>query len=367
MTDPVLSWLWLAWVLGDAPAHGGELLALYGSAGAIWHARTGEDLSPFLGEKQLERLHCDTCSPEDFAPLAARCGAIGARILPWDDPAYPAAIAALPDPPVVLYCTGDTAALNDQIFVGMVGSRRPSEYGVEAARIIGEGLAAAGAVLVSGLADGLDSAAHMAALHENARTVGILGTGIDKTYPASNRGLRGRIEACGGAVISEYPPGTGSFGSYFLQRNRLIAGLSAALCVIEARQKSGTMSTVNHARRYGVPIWAVPGSIFSPMSEGTNNLLASGAARALTGAELLLAELGLAKPQKAAAKKKAAAGPPVLGTTAAALAVLGPTPKSLEQLAAESGLPVGRLLAALTELELTGRAVALAGRQYRLA
>lgn len=368
MTEPTLSWLWLAWVLGFAPEHGGELLALYGDAGAVYEARTREDLSPYLGEKQQERLLDDTCGPADFAPLAARCEALGVRILPWDDPDYPAAIAALPDPPAVLYCTGDAAALNDQVFVGMVGSRRPSEYGVQAAKTIGEGLAAAGVVLVSGLADGLDSAAHMAALHENARTVGILGTAIDKTYPAANRGLRARMEAAGGATISEYPPGSVSHQSFFLHRNRLIAGLSGALCVVEARQRSGTMSTVHHAQRYGVPIWAVPGSIYNPMSEGTNALLAAGAARALAGPEPLLEALGLSLPlPQNAAQKRGEKRPPAVGTAAAALAALGVQPKSLEQLAAETGLPAKRLLAALVQLEVDGWAVCLSGQQYRRA
>ncbi len=368
MTDPTLSWLWLAWVLGYAPAQSGELLAVYGSAESILAARGKEDLSPFLNEKQAERLLDISIGPDTFAPLAARCARLGIQILPWADPAYPAPLAALPDAPPVLYATGDLSALDGRPCVGMVGSRRPSEYGVRAAALLGDALAGAGAVLVSGLADGLDSAAHTAALRQNAPTVAILGTAIDKTYPAGNRGLRRQFEQAGGVTLSEYPPDTPGNRSLFLQRNRLIAGLSGALCVVEARAASGTMSTVHHAQRYGVPVWAVPGSIFSPLSEGTNALLASGEASALTGAGPLLQSLGLAAPppargQRAARRQKLSLSP----EAAALLRLVGPTPTGLEALSEASGLATGPLLAALTELELAGQITALAGRQYRRA
>lgn len=371
MRDAALVWLWLAWVLGCAPAQSGALLEVYGSAESILAARGKEDLSAFLNEKQQERLLDGSIGPDAFAPLAARCARLGVQILSWADPAYPAALAALPDAPPVLYAAGDLSALDGRPCVGMVGSRRPSEYGVRAAALLGDTLAGAGAVLVSGLADGLDSAAHMAALRQNAPTVAILGTAIDKTYPAANRGLRRQLEQAGGVTLSEYPPDTTGGRTLFLQRNRLIAGLSEALCVIEARSASGTMSTVHHARRYGVPVWAVPGSIFSPLSEGTNALLASGEARALTGAEPLLQSIGLASPParsagdaesaRAAAQAESGLSP----DAAALLRLLGPTPTGLEELSGRSGLATGPLLAALTELELTGWVSALAGRQYR--
>ncbi len=361
-SESILYWLWLSWVLGPAPACSGELLALYGGAEGVFAARGREDLSGLLSPAHTGRLLDDTRPPASFAPLACRCEALGVRILCWGGPGYPAALAALPDAPPVLYCTG-LLPQDGAPYVGMVGSRRPSEYGMQAARVIGEGLAGVGAVLVSGLADGLDSAAHRAALDCGRPTIAVLGTAIDKTYPAANRALRRQIEETG-AVLSEYPPGAPSGQGLFLQRNRLIAGLSQALCVIEARQKSGTMSTVGHARRYGVPVWAVPGSIFSPLSEGANALLAAGEASALTCAGDLLPSLGLAAA--APGSHPVPAGPPPDAETLAVLRALGPEPKGLQQIADESGLPAGRLLAALTRLEIAGRAAALAGRQYRL-
>ena len=148
--------------------------------------------------------------------------------------------------------------------------------GLQAAADLGSGLAKNGAIIVSGLADGLDSAGHRAAVKENCPTIGVLGVPIDRTYPVSNRELRKKIEQKG-CVISEYPPESGPVGpNGFLQRNRLIAALSSALVVVEAQEKSGTMSTVNHAERYGKPVFVVPGSIYSPNSAGTNALLREG-------------------------------------------------------------------------------------------
>ena len=136
-------------------------------------------------------------------------------------------------------------------------------------------------VIVSGLAEGLDGAGHRAAVEAGQQTVAFLGTAINKTFPAVNVTLRAELEALGGAVLSEYPPDyTGKMTGTFLARNRLIAGLSEALCVAEARTRSGTLNTVSHAEEYGRPVFAVPGSIYSPTSEGTNELLRTGRARA---------------------------------------------------------------------------------------
>ena len=142
---------------------------------------------------------------------------------------------------------------------------------------------------MSGLADGLDSAGHRAAVGENCPTIAVMGVPIDRTYPAANRELRRAIERRG-CVISEYPPESEPVGAVgFLQRNRLIAALSGALVVVEAKEKSGTMSTVGHAERYGKPVFAVPGSIFSPASAGTNALLRDGRAKAVcTAADYLV-------------------------------------------------------------------------------
>ena len=225
------------------------------------------------GPAAVQRACLPDNTPEHYRAFARRCAARRIRILPYDDPDYPLAFSRISDMPLVLYCTGDPRWLNEPAAVGMVGTRKPTEYGLRAAEDIGRGLARAGAVIVSGLADGLDSAGHRAAVGENCPTIAVMGVPIDRTYPAANRELRRAIERRG-CVISEYPPESEPVGAVgFLQRNRLIAALSGALVVVEAKEKSGTMSTVGHAEQYGKPVFAVPGSIFSPASAGTNALL----------------------------------------------------------------------------------------------
>ena len=200
-------------------------------------------------------------------------------------------------------------------------------------------------------------------MNAGAPTIGVLGTPIDQTYPASNRRLRAEMEQTG-AVISEFFPGESAQKGNFLLRNRLIAALSDALCVVEAREKSGTMNTVGHAERYGRAVWAVPGGIFSEVCAGTNRLLAEGRARMVTGGGALLEALGLA-PQgtKPAAPEKKA--PPLSAGAQAMLGRLAQTPCPLEALAAGSGLDAGGALAALLELEVAGLAVGCAGGQFR--
>ena len=266
--------------------------------------------------------------------------------------------------PLVLYCTGDPLWLNEPGAVGMVGSRRPTEYGLQAAADLGSGLAKNGAIIVSGLADGLDSAGHRAAVKENCPTIGVLGVPIDRTYPASNRELRKKIEQKG-CVISEYPPESGPVGpNGFLQRNRLIAALSSALVVVEAQEKSGTMSTVNHAERYGKPVFVVPGSIYSPNSAGTNALLREGRAKAVCKAGDLFGVLGLRGAAAPAAVRSAP--DPMSETERRVLACIGPKAKGVEELGTASGLPTGLLLGTLMKLELAGRVTCLPGKRYIL-
>ena len=225
-------------------------------------------------------------------------------------------------------------------------------------------MAQAGVVLVSGMADGLDSEAHRAAVQAEVPTVAFLGTAIDKTYPAANAKLRTAIEKGGGAVCSEYPPGyTGRTTGTFLARNRLIAAQSEVLCVAEARTRSGTLNTVGHAERLGRPVLAVPGSIYSALSEGTNELLCTHRAEPLCKAADALDILGIGAETADPAQQRfdpAAVSP----DAQAVYAVLKPTPQGIDALCAAARLPAGRVLAACTELELMGGAQAQPGRRY---
>ncbi len=362
--DELLCWLWLAHTLGPANAHAGRVLDAFGGALGAWDARESSEFRQVAGQAAARRAKQPENTPEHYAALQKECEKQDVRILTFDDPDYPLAFSRIQDMPLVLYCTGDPVWLNEPGAVGIVGSRRPTEYGMQATADIGGALAKSGAVIVSGLADGLDSAAHKAAVKNNAPTIGIMGVPIDRTYPAANIDLRRKIERRG-CVISEYPPhfdGVGANG--FLQRNRLIAALSSALLVVEAQERSGTMSTVSHAERYGKPVFAVPGSIYSPNSAGTNRLLHEGRARAACDAADVAKELGLHhEPEKAVISRQPE---PMTDTERKLLACLGVQPCGMEELCVRSGLSMPTLLGALMKLELTGRVARMPGQRYML-
>ena len=362
--DPLLCWLWLANTLGAGSSHAGRVLDVFGGAQEAWENRDSDAFRKAVGSPAFARANLPDNTPAHYRAFARRCAARNIRILPYDDPDYPLAFSRIPDMPLVLYCTGDPRWLNEPGAVGIVGSRKPTEYGLNAAADIGGELAKNGAVIVSGLADGLDSAGHRAAVKNDCPTIAVMGVPIDRTYPAANAALRQKIERKG-CVISEYPPcGEGVGPNGFLQRNRLIAALSSAVLVVEAREKSGTMSTVAHAERYGKPVYAVPGSIYSPNSAGTNGLLRDGRARAVAGAADLLAALGLHPRQAAPAAAKQPA--PLSDTERRVLACIGPKPVGIEELCVSTGLPMSALLGTLMKLELTGRVYKQPGQRYVL-
>lgn len=362
--DKTLAWLWLADAVGSGCQYAQELLTLYPDPVELYDAlRAGTEAPPAcLTPHALARLRDTT--PFDYEERLDHCLLSGIDVLTPDEGVYPDRLRDLPDLPLALYVTGDIACLNGRRYAGMVGTRRPSTYGRQAAFDLSLAMAQAGVVLVSGLADGLDSEAHRAAVQADVPTVAFLGTAIDKTYPASNAKLRTAIEKGGGAVCSEYPPGySGRTTGTFLARNRLIAAQSEALCVAEARTRSGTLNTVGHAERLGRPVLAVPGSIYSALSEGTNELLRTHRAEPLCKAADALDILGIGAETAAPAQQRF--DPTTVSADAQAVyAVLKPTPQSIDALCAAARLPAGRVLAACTELELMGGAQAQPGRRY---
>ncbi len=362
--DSVLYWMWLADAVGSGCRYAGELLADWPDPADLYeHLQTGGKPPACLSRTAAARLRA--ADPADLERRLARCEDAGVTVLAAGDAAYPARLRELPDRPLVLYATGDPACLNGRRYAAMVGTRRPTRYGARACYDLSLGLAQAGVVVVSGLADGLDSEAHRAAVEAGAPTVAFLGTAIDKTFPAANESLRADIERGGGAVLSEYPPGyAGRAEGTFLARNRLIAGLAEVVCVTEARSRSGTGNTVKHAERYGRPVLAVPGSIYSATSEGTNELLRTGRAGALCTAGDALAAIGLDPAGAAPVAVDAADLPELSPAAAAALRALGPTPRTPDQVCADTGLPIHQVLAALCELEFAGAAAVAPGHTY---
>jgi DNA processing protein len=260
------------------------------------------------------------------------------------DAAYPPLLAQLHDPPAQLYARGRLDVLEEPA-VAVVGARSCSGYGASVARTLGRDLAAAGLVVVSGLARGIDGEAHRGALEAGGTTIAVLGCGIDRDYPRAHAGLAERIRA-GGAAVSEYPPGVEPAPWRFPARNRIIAGLSLATVVVEARERSGALITADFALELGRDVFAVPGEITAALSAGTNDLLRQGAAPLLSPADVLHA-LGLDPPERPPL-------PPVSPAAAGVLRLLSDGPGEADVLARLAGRSSGEVAAALVELELAG-------------
>lgn len=291
--------------------------------------------------------------PKFRAGLTAR----GLRWLGRSDPAFPPLLAAIHDPPPGLFLRGAAdAGTLAATAVAIVGARSCSPYGAQVARTLGRELAAAGVVVVSGLARGVDGEGHRGALEAGGTTVAVLGCGIDRDYPASHRDLAERIAETG-LVVSEYAPGVEPAPWRFPARNRIVAGLSVATVVVEAREASGALITADLALDEGREVFTVPGEITSALSAGTNALLRLGAVP-LTGANDLLTALGIADQAlvRPAADPAAAAGD--------VLARIRDAPAAADELARLTGRTAGELAAVLTELELAGH-VAQADGVYR--
>jgi DNA processing protein len=278
----------------------------------------------------------------------------GVRYVGRSEPAFPELLRAIHDPPPGLYLRGDGGVdLLARPCVAIVGARACSGYGRAVARTLAQELAAAGVIVVSGLARGVDGEAHRGALAGGGPTVAVLGCGVDRDYPAAHAELARRIRESG-AVVSEYGPSVEPAPWRFPARNRIIAGLSAATVVVEARERSGALITADFALEEGRDVLAVPGEITSSLSAGTNALLRLGASPLLAAADVLeLLGIDPSPPPAAPA-----------GDAAAVLDQLSEVPAAADELVRATGLAAGAVAAALTELELAGW-IAQDGGVYR--
>jgi DNA processing protein len=292
------------------------------------------------------------------AEALSAAGRLGIEPVAWGDAKYPRQLAAIPDPPLVLWERGNAGALGETQ-VAVVGSRAASPYGLEVAERLAAELALHGLVVTSGLARGVDSAAHRGALRSNGKTVAVLGSGVDVVYPPEHASLADRI-ACHGSVVSEFAPGTPPRSFHFPQRNRIISGLSVAIVVVEASERSGALITAECGLEQGREVMAVPGSILNPRHRGSHALLRDGAAVVETAADVL-AQIGFATApaERAAGRTPAGEEDPVLRCMSAGEAY------ELERLAACCGLQPVALLARLAELELRGAVRRCGGRFVR--
>lgn len=363
--DDWVEWLRLTATEGVGTVTARRLLAAFGPPAAVF-AQRQTALADVAGAAVASRLQAE---PPGWDALRARTrewlAAPEHHLIPLGDAAYPSALLTTPDPPPLLHVVGDPAALSAPRALAIVGSRNPTPQGAENARAFAHALAADGVCIVSGLAAGIDAAAHDGALAAGGLTVAVVGTGVDRVYPARHRALAHRIAAAG-CIVSEHPLGTPPLPAHFPRRNRLIAGLTQGTLVVEASLGSGSLITAELATQMGREVFAIPGSIHSPQSRGCHALIRQGA-KLVETAEHVREELTAVW---GAAPATSAPVPPMAPAVEddPVLTALGHDPAPFDVLQARCGWDTARLQAHLLTLELDGRVQRLpGGRLQRLA
>jgi DNA processing protein len=284
----------------------------------------------------------------------------GHALVAWDDADYPGALLTISDPPPAFYYCGRRELLN-RPSIAIVGSRNATAQGMDNAESFAAALSGAGFTIVSGLALGIDAAAHRGGLSAAGSSIAVIGTGPDRIYPAANRDLGHRLAAEGG-LLSEFPLGTPPLPANFPRRNRLLSGLSRGVLVVEATLASGSLITARFAAEQGREVFAVPGSIHSPFSKGSHRLIKDGA-KLVETAQDVLEELGaVAPPGDSSAQPFATEAQ---GDAGRVLEALGHDPAGVDALTARTGLAAGAVSVALVELELAGRISALPGGAFQ--
>ncbi|MBR4942155.1 MAG: DNA-processing protein DprA [Clostridia bacterium] len=286
MASPSL-WVWLSLLRGVPSTALPLLLDCFGSPTEIYSAPLADIAEVLGGKEKAEPFANKNLSEADR--VLGQCATLGIGVITMQDASYPDRLRNIPDPPAVLYVKGRLPSFDLYPAIAVVGTRKPSAYGLYAAKRISEELADAGVIIVSGMAAGCDSAAHSGALHAGRPTVAVLGCGPDICYPRESTLIYSDIPVHG-AIVSEYPPGTAPTKLSFPRRNRIISGLSNGVLVAEAPDKSGALITADLALSQGRDVYAVPGNIDSPASLGGNKLIKQGA-KLVTGAADILEDL----------------------------------------------------------------------------
>ena len=382
-------WVWLSECRGVSNQTRLALLRHFGSPEDVFYADAGEILlTEGITREQVKALEDHKLNKAD--KILADCQRLGLRILTIQDAEYPGRLQNIYDPPCLLYVKGRLPAIDEEAAVAVVGTRDCTPYGVACAEKLGYGLASGGAVVVSGLAKGIDAAASRGALRAGGVTVGVVGNGLDVHYPYESRYLYEDIAAAG-ALLSEYPPGTEPAGNHFPARNRIISGLSLATLVVEAPERSGALITAETALEQGRDVFAVPGPIDAPASVGCNRLIRDGAGL-VSDAWDILREYAGRFPEKLK-QDEAREQPAVLGYQARQKAEPKPVPPSLDlnkssltddqlnllramsdeepalvdDLIEQTGIPTRRVLSALTLLEMEHMVPQHSGKRYTRA
>lgn len=354
--DPSLrAWLALTLIKGLGGEGARNLLKLLGSPEAIFAAPSGTLKSIVKGDVAAEI--CAGIADISIAPALSWLEDSNNHIVTLADADYPQALLNISDPPLLLYVKGRLDLLNRPA-LAVVGSRNATPPGLGNAEAFSRALSEAGFCVVSGLAHGVDAAAHRGALHGAGSSIAVVGTGLDRIYPAANRELAHALAATG-ALVSEFPLGMPPLASNFPRRNRIISGLCIGTLVVEASLQSGSLITARMALEQNRDVYAIPGSIHAPQSKGCHRLIKQGA-KLVESAQDILDELG---------------GSAVLGASADAVATacsqpalleqLGFDPVTLENLITRTGLTMSQLSAMLLSLELDGHICVLPGGQYQ--
>jgi DNA processing protein len=353
-------WVGFNVVRGIGPTRLRALLDYFGDVERAWHASAGELRSAGLDRRSLENLLAAR-STLDLDRELERVAAVDAHVLTWESPGYPPLLREIAAPPPVLYVKG-TITEEDAWALAVVGTRRTSVYGREAARRLTAALARSGVTIISGLARGIDGEAHQAALKAGGRTIAVLGCGIDQVYPPEHRRLAQQVVAQG-ALVSDFPLGTKPEGRNFPPRNRIISGLSLGVLIVEAGVRSGALITADYAAEQGRDVFAVPGSIYTRGSAGTNALIRDGA-KVVLGPEDILEELNLTMVAEQIEARQVL---PADETEAALLAHLSAEPTHVDDLRQQMGLPIAQVTSTLALMELKGMVRQVGGMKYVVA
>lgn len=362
--DDLIHWLRLVRTHSVGPKTISTLLAAFGSAAKLFAATGSQLRDAGVSHKQIEALQSRAALDQTGIDLEWLAQADDRTILTLDSPAYPPLLKQIPSPPPVLYVRGDTDVLHTPA-LAVVGSRKPTSQGKRIAARLAAALAQYGITVCSGLAYGIDAAAHEATLDANGLTIAVTGTGLDRVYPASHHKLAHEI-AGAGALVSEFPIGTNPRPAYFPRRNRIISGLSYGTLVIEAALKSGSLTTAAHATEQSREVFAVPGSIDNPMSRGCHALIRNGATLVESIDDIIeqiapILPARLEIPESDAPEQSASPLPDELQKL---LAIFEFEPLTLDQIADQTNVDIATITQHIIELELHGRIESNAAGAY---
>ena len=324
------------------------LLDRFGSLAEAWSAGPTDLRSAGLDDRVVRAIATERPNIDPDSELD-RLEKHGTRALTWNDDAYPALLKEIDDAPPVLYVRGDISAI-DEWAVSVVGTRRPTPYGRQVAEEISYQLASHHISVVSGLARGVDAIAHRAAIQAGGRTVAVLACGLDIVYPPEHARLAREIMEHG-ALISDYPLGTQPRGDYFPRRNRIMSGVSLGVLVVEGDVKSGALITARLALDQNRDVFAIPGSIFSPQSRGTNAIIQKGEAKLVQTVEDVLEELNLTMVPHQIEMQELM---PATDTECDLLCHMSKEPVHIDEVCRQSGLPVSTVSSVLAMMELKG-------------